>query len=230
MNRGYIKLWRKSLDKGWLKNFKLWWFWCWCLMKASYKECDLIVGFQTVHLMPGDFVFGLKAASKETGLSIQEIRTCVVFLKKEENLTVKSTNKFSIISIINWDIYQSEEIEINTQNNKQLTNKQQTTNNKQEYKELKNVKNTFIIPNIGEVSAYCLERKNYVDADKFINYYSSNGWMVGKNKMKDWKAAIRTWEANGNGRQQTSGSTGTVIKKTGRASSDGQPYPVDAEC
>lgn len=45
-----------------------------------------------------------------------------------------------------------------------------------------------------EVKEYCKERKNTVDADKFINYYESNGWKVGKNSMKDWKAAVRNWE------------------------------------
>jgi hypothetical protein len=52
----------------------------------------------------------------------------------------------------------------------------------------------FIIPSLQEVSNYCLERGNGVDAEKFVNYYTSNGWLVGKNKMKDWKACIRTWE------------------------------------
>jgi hypothetical protein len=150
MYRGYVKLWRKSIEGGWLSNAKLWTFWCWCLMKASHKEYDLVVGLQKVHLMPGDFVFGLKAASKELKMPIQPIRTILDFLKISQNITLKTTNKFSIISIINWDTYQSDENEINTQINKPLTNEQQTTNNKQTLKELKNVKNTnigvFILP------------------------------------------------------------------------------------
>lgn len=55
----------------------------------------------------------------------------------------------------------------------------------------------FIPPLLEEVQAYCIERGNNVDAERFINYYSSNGWQVGRNKMKDWKAAVRTWEKNG---------------------------------
>lgn len=57
----------------------------------------------------------------------------------------------------------------------------------------------FTPPTVFEVIAYCEERKNNVDAEKFIDYYESNGWMVGKNKMKDWKAAVRTWEKNNYG-------------------------------
>lgn len=56
----------------------------------------------------------------------------------------------------------------------------------------------FTAPTIDQVKAYCLERHNKVDPERFVNYYESNGWKVGKNPMRDWKAAVRTWETNGN--------------------------------
>lgn len=66
----------------------------------------------------------------------------------------------------------------------------------------------FTPPTLEEVKAYCLERKNNVDAERFIDYYTSNGWQVGKNKMRDWKAAVRTWERNGyDGKQQSAGNS-----------------------
>lgn len=52
----------------------------------------------------------------------------------------------------------------------------------------------FMPPTESEVEAYCRERGNAVNAEAFIAYYESNGWMIGKNRMKDWKAAVRTWE------------------------------------
>ena len=55
-------------------------------------------------------------------------------------------------------------------------------------------KKRFTPPTLEEVKAYCLERGNQVDAEQFIDFYSSKGWMVGKNPMKDWKACVRTWE------------------------------------
>lgn len=54
----------------------------------------------------------------------------------------------------------------------------------------------FTPPTQSEVEAYCRERGNSVDAQHFVDYYSANGWRVGKNPMKDWRAAVRTWEAN----------------------------------
>ena len=52
----------------------------------------------------------------------------------------------------------------------------------------------FTPPTLEEVTAYCQERSNNVDPQRFIDFYESKGWMVGKNKMKDWKACVRTWE------------------------------------
>lgn len=52
----------------------------------------------------------------------------------------------------------------------------------------------FEKPTLSEIKAYCIERGNKVDAQHFFDYYESNGWKVGKNSMKNWQAAIRTWE------------------------------------
>lgn len=52
----------------------------------------------------------------------------------------------------------------------------------------------FTPPTLQEVQVYCMSRHNNVDPEKFIDFYVAKGWMIGKNKMKDWKAAVRTWE------------------------------------
>ena len=64
----------------------------------------------------------------------------------------------------------------------------------------------FTPPSLDDVKAYCLERRNSIDPQAFVDFYASKNWMVGKNKMADWKAAMRTWEqrrkqegGNGNG-------------------------------
>lgn len=55
----------------------------------------------------------------------------------------------------------------------------------------------FLKPSVEEILAYCDERENRVDPQKFYDHYESNGWRVGRNPMKDWKAAVRTWERSG---------------------------------
>lgn len=57
-------------------------------------------------------------------------------------------------------------------------------------------KSSFTPPTVEEVKEYCKERNNSVDAETFVDFYSAKGWLIGKNKMKDWKAAVRTWEKN----------------------------------
>ena len=63
-------------------------------------------------------------------------------------------------------------------------------------------------PTLEEVKQYCFERNNNVDAERFIDYYTSNGWKVGKNPMKDWKAAVRTWERS----ERTPKKGGGILK------------------
>lgn len=52
----------------------------------------------------------------------------------------------------------------------------------------------FTPPTVDEVTAYCTERKNRIDPERFVDFYASKGWLVGKSKMKDWQAAVRSWE------------------------------------
>ena len=67
-------------------------------------------------------------------------------------------------------------------------------NNKKE--NTKEKRTVFKAPTVEEVAAYCKERNNGVDPHRFIAHYEAVGWKVGKNPMKDWKAAVRTWERN----------------------------------
>ncbi|MGN0135890.1 DUF6291 domain-containing protein [Anaerotignum sp.] len=74
------------------------------------------------------------------------------------------------------------------------TEKETETDTEKSVKGGKKPRSTFTPPTLEEVQAYCQERGNHVDAERFIDYYTSNGWKVGKNSMKDWKAAVRNWE------------------------------------
>lgn len=61
-----------------------------------------------------------------------------------------------------------------------------------------NTRDVFIPPTLEEVKEYCFERKNKVDPERFINFYQSKGWFIGKNKMIDWKSCVRKWETDEN--------------------------------
>ena len=60
----------------------------------------------------------------------------------------------------------------------------------------------FVPPSVEEVQAYCAERRNGVDAQRFVDYYSASGWKRGKTPIKDWKACVRTWERGESSKRQ----------------------------
>ena len=122
---------------------------------------------------------------KDTTLTPYQQRKCLKTLKT--NLVLETKRK---------GIPAKQYFKINEQQVIKLLNNLSATNltsiNKN--KEIRIINKLFTIPTISEVEVYCLERKNNIEAESFINFYDSKGWMVGKNKMKDWRACIRTWE------------------------------------
>ena len=88
------------------------------------------------------------------------------------------------------------EIETNFGGDKDKAKDKDKVKDKDIYKESIKEKPTsrFNPPTLEDIKAYCLERNNLVDCERFYDFYASKGWMVGKNKMKDWKACVRTWE------------------------------------
>lgn len=108
MNRGYVKLWRKSLDSGFLGNADVWQLLSWCLLNATHKPHKQLVGKQLVDLAPGQLIFGRVSAAAKLNSSEKKIRNSLKLLENANFLTVKRTSKFSIVSIVNWDTYQEE--------------------------------------------------------------------------------------------------------------------------
>lgn len=93
----------------------------------------------------------------------------------------------------------SKSVEVDTKSTQQdigIRNKEEGIRNK-DIKE----RRRFTPPTLQEVREYCLERKNKVDPEQFIDFYSSKGWKVGSQPMRDWKAAVRTWEKRDSTRQ-----------------------------
>jgi hypothetical protein len=79
----------------------------------------------------------------------------------------------------------------------------------------------FIPPSVEEIRTYCLLRNNNVDPEMFFDFYQSKGWLVGKVKMRDWKAAIRTWEKSSNNNNSNQNTNGTREQPLlGRQSAD----------
>ena len=199
MEDGFIKLYRSILDWEWYKDTNTKILFLHLLLNANWEDSR----YRGHDIPKGSVVIGYTALSKQLGISKQSVRTALSHLKSTGEITLKSTNKFSIVTIVNWEKFQggssAANTQSNTQANTQLTYNQHSTNTIKEIKklrnkEIKNKESAFAPPTLEEVRDYCLERQNGISPDSFINFYESKGWMIGKNKMKDWKAAVRTWE------------------------------------
>lgn len=122
------------------------------------------------------------------------------------------------IELVNWAKYQSEynrqkpyrinkkARELQDSDTKSYTQGNTIEGDKKENRSRVDKKNHCARPSLEDVTLYCQERKNQVDPQQWFDYYSANGWKVGRNQMKDWRAAVRTWERNSNGKQQVSAS------------------------
>ncbi len=115
MHRGYIKLWRKTVDSAVFKDEGLLKVWIWCLMKATHKP--ITVSFktgrtvQTVDLQPGQFVFGRDSAAVELGMKPSTVRNRIQRLCVFGNVDSKADSKFTVITICNWDTYANTEMD-----------------------------------------------------------------------------------------------------------------------
>lgn len=144
MERGYLKLYRKTLDSAVWDNPRLWRFWSWCLLRANYKERTVMVGMQAIPLKPGQFVYGRARAARETGLSERSCRTCLNAMKKLEKVTTGTTSRYTIITIVKWGSYNPKDEACDQQTGQEVTSNrpagdpQVTTDKKGRKKEGKN--------------------------------------------------------------------------------------------
>lgn len=130
-NLGWIQLHRKSIEHPLFKKPLIWHYWNYCLLKSNHQDAKIIWNCSEMEVKRGSFISGLKEEAKATGLSIQNLRTSrktLVNLKMIEISTVQSTGQFSVITICNYDNYQSLKKEANTPSNTPPTDHQQTAN------------------------------------------------------------------------------------------------------
>jgi len=218
--QGWIKLHRRMLDWEWYDDTNTFRVFIHLLLSANHKPKK----HRGVSIPAGAIMTGREKLAAQTGIPVQVLRTSLNRLKSTNEITIKSNSKGTIIEVVKWDEYQ----QANQLTNQQLTsdqpatNQQLTTNkNGKNGKNEKNIINTplnppkgkrFVKPSLEQVSEYCRKRNNSVNPEAFIDFYESNGWKVGKNSMKDWKAAVRTWEKRPSQPKQQSFPPGQILQ------------------
>jgi len=209
---GFILLHRKLTAWEWYKHDHMARLFIHLLLTANHKEAT----WQGTLVKRGQLITGIHQLSFHTGISQQSLRTCLKRLERGNEISVKSTNKFSLITIVKYEDYQT----TNKPANKQLTNKQQTTNkqlttnnnvnndnNVKNEKESSskeplqqndfNLKENLPIPITIEMVRDYFKENKYLEseADKFFLHYSAAGWKTsGGAPITNWKQlAVSKW-------------------------------------
>lgn len=155
-----------------------------------------------VDLERGQLGHSLRYYAQRWRWSVGKVNRFLNELKTERMVELSQSAVTTVVTITNYDRYQSggtqngtlTEQSRNTDGTLTEQNKQETTITNKKQQQLGRAK--FAKPSVEEVAAYCRERGNSVNPQQWFDHYEANGWKVGKNAMRDWKAAVRTWERN----------------------------------
>lgn len=209
----YIKLDRKITEWEWFTDANTLKLWVYLLVNAQYQDTS----FKGIEIKRGQLVTGRKKLAERLEMSERQVRSCLEHLQATNEVTIKPTNRYSIITIVKYDFYQGGCDENDQQNDQQQvqpsTNKRPTNDHSKRNKEIEEVKETkkdinaggrkpFVKPTLEEVKAYCIGNGyEEIDAEKFISYYEKNDWTVkernGKRKkMTNWKLCLNSWVVN----------------------------------
>lgn len=142
--------------------------------------------------------------NKETanlkGLSSNQWHECVSWLKRAKQITTHKTTRGNIIFVLNYEKYQTlknykTDTETDTETEAQPKHNRSTTDTicKNDNNDKNEKKGLFVPPSLSELKEYIALNEYNVDAAQWLSFYESKGWMIGKSKMKDWQAAVRTW-------------------------------------
>ena len=196
---GWVKLHRSMLEWEWYDDANTSRLFFHCILRANHTDTS----WRGLEIKRGQFITSLESLSKELGLTVSQIRTSIDKLKSTKEVASKSQAKGRIITVLNYDLYQDD--------SKQVASKSQygrkevaTDKNDKNDKNDKKSSTRFAPPTTVDIHSYMIERdvNDFSEAEKFFDYYQSKGWLVGKSKMKDWKAAVRNWLKNCNQQPQ----------------------------
>ena len=171
--------------------------WIDLLLLANHDDKAIIFDGHRITVKRGQYLTSVRKLSAKWHWGKDKTLKYLRLLEECEMITRNADSRRTLITIVNYSIYQSTNSEIADSNkdSKQTASRQSSaTNNNDNNDNNENNKKRFVKPTVEEVRAYCQERNNTIDPQAFVDFYQSKGWKVGKDTMKDWKAAVRTWE------------------------------------
>lgn len=157
---GWISIYRKIIDNPIFDNPRGLKIWLWCLLKANRLPKNVLLGRQLIHLKAGQFIFGSTSAGEQLKMSKSTIHFWMNYLKVERYIERKTTNKYSIVTILNYQDYQTVERKVErTPNAKRMLNETNNKDNKEDKDILsKDNTNKFGNSDINLLIAYMKEK------------------------------------------------------------------------
>jgi hypothetical protein len=189
---GWIKI-HRSITNHWLYSEKRVYSkleaWYDMLIAVNYSDSKTLIKGKLYEVKRGQSIMSLDSWAKRWNWDKSKVRRFLNTLQNDNMIELKSDTITTQLTICNYESYQGERNADETPVKRKRNAGETQTTPIEERKEEKK----FIIPTFNDVLEYCMQNNLDVDGVKFINFYESKGWMVGKNKMKDWKAAVRNW-------------------------------------
>lgn len=206
MAQGWISI-HRQLQGHWVwddKPYSRGQAWIDMLLMANHEDKTFMFGNELINVQAGSFITSIAKLCTRWGWSNTKVVKFLELLESDEMLTRKSDAKKTVITIVKYGFYQESNDEKtmkkrcrnDAETMLKHTNNNDNNDNKYKKKDTnvsKEKAQRFIPPTRQEVTTYCVEKGYSIDVERFIDYYTANGWMVGKNKMKDWKACVRNW-------------------------------------
>jgi hypothetical protein len=195
MSTGWIKLHRQLLEWEWYDDTNTKCLFLHCLLRANHSDTE----WRGHNIKRGQFLTSVDTLTRETGLSVSQIRTSLKKLISTNEIASKSQARSTVITVLGYDSHQDNDKPVD----KLMTMKSQADDNEIAtdknviIKECKNDKKTtrrFTPPTDIETVAYFVEKgSTNIEAEKFWLFYDSKNWFVGKTKMKKWQSAASGW-------------------------------------
>ena len=194
---GWIKL-HRSITNHWLytekRVFSKFEAWNDILLTVNFTDAKTIIKGSLYEVKRGQSILSLESWSKRWNWDKSKVKRFLNTLQLDEMVVIKSDTVTTRLTVCNYESYQGERTADETQMKCKRNADETQVNTIEEGKKEKKEISIFIEPTYNEILEYCTQRKNGIDVNKFLDFYASKGWMVGKNKMKDWKACVRSWE------------------------------------
>lgn len=176
------------------------------LLSVNWEPKKVLVKGELIDCEPGQSLNSLQTWAKQFNWTIAKVRHFFKLLEKDEMVSLEGLQYTTRLTVCKWELYQAEATD--EKHTEQQTQRTPKTSTKEDKEIKKKERVVFTPPTLSEIEAYFshkidekqLPLKAAIESEKFLSHYSSNGWQVGRNKMKDWKAAINGWVAREKGK------------------------------